>query len=149
MSHKHRPASGFLPDCARGVDIQQRIFKFRARREDDSERPPRSGFSFDFIGRFVCLLLTEVRVRDSRGLHGMASDLHLSLAGKTTAIARITRVQYMAPREIGKIGVRQHMLNPHIGYEKAAQISLRAYREDLKPEGGRAQARLCHSRPIQ
>jgi fumarate hydratase, class II len=24
-------------------------------------------------------------------------------------------------------------LNPHIGYEKAAQISLKAYREDLTP----------------
>jgi fumarate hydratase class II len=36
-------------------------------------------------------------------------------------------------------------LNPHIGYEKAAQISLLAYREDLS-QGCCAQARLSHRR---
>ena len=40
-------------------------------------------------------------------------------------------------------------LNPHIGYEKAAQISLKAYREDLTPARGRAQAGLPDRRAVR
>ena len=40
-------------------------------------------------------------------------------------------------------------LNPHIGYEKAAQISLKAYREDLTLARGRAEAGLRDGRAVR
>jgi hypothetical protein len=40
-------------------------------------------------------------------------------------------------------------LNPHIGYEKSAKISLTAYRGGHKPARSRSQTRLSHSRAVR